>query len=162
MHQYKGILQLRTRVFILLVLGAAGIIAADRVRAHEEEGEEVFDRLTGGGFLFETPSGDQGTFAIGGGYFKDGRPWGHLNYLDHSTGMHVKASHDQIFQYSAISENERRITGDCTIDGEPGGFTVFAADNGEPGDTDTFHIFLSNGYHAGGTIDGGNIQLHKQ
>ena len=35
------------------------------------------------------------------------------------------------------------------------------ADKGEPGRTDTFRLQLSNGYSAAGTLDGGNIQLHK-
>lgn len=156
-----NLVTLGLRTFSFLALATAVLLVSAPVRAHDEEGEQVFDRITGGGFLMETPGGGQGTFAIGGGYFKDGRPWGHLNCIDHDTGMHVKATHTQIFQYSKIDDNERRITGDCTINGVAGGFTVFAADNGEPGTSDTFHLFLSTGYHAGGTIDGGNIQLHK-
>jgi hypothetical protein len=35
------------------------------------------------------------------------------------------------------------------------------SDNGEPGRNDTFAIRLSNGYHASGSLSGGNIQLHK-
>ena len=149
--------------FLAIVsLAAAALFLTAHLLAHEEEGEPAGDRLTGGGFIIDTPGGGKGNFSIGGGYFKDGRIWGHLNYIDHDTGMHVKASAGTLFQYSKINQNERRITGDCTINGEFGGFTVFAADNGEPGKGDTFHIFLSTGYHAGGYLKGGNIQLHKR
>jgi hypothetical protein len=151
-----------TRFLTLVSLAAAALLLAGPLVAHEEWGEPVNDRLTGGGFITDTPGGGKGTFSIGGGHFKDGRLWGHLNYIDHDTGMHVKASADTFFQYSLSNQTERRITGDCTINGEFGGFTVFAADNGEPGKKDTFHIFLSNGYHAGGYVKGGNIQLHKK
>ncbi|HKS17377.1 MAG TPA: choice-of-anchor P family protein [Planctomycetota bacterium] len=120
---------------------------------------EVSDRLTGGGFITGTPSGAKGNFGVAGG-FKNGALWGHLNYIDHGTGMHVK--HVTITDYEATSPNERKISGTCEINGQGGfGFSVFAADNGEPGSSDTFNIFLSNGYSAGGYLGGGNIQLHK-
>ena len=120
---------------------------------------EVTDRLTGGGFITGTPSGAKGNFGVAGGV-KNGAYWGHLNYIDHGTGMHVK--HVAITGYEATSATERRISGTCTINGETGySFSVFAADNGEPGRDDTFHIFLTTGYHAGGYLIGGNIQLHK-
>ena len=35
-------------------------------------------------------------------------------------------------------------------------------DNGEPGkNVDTFSISMSDGYIAGGTLGGGNVQIHK-
>jgi hypothetical protein len=41
------------------------------------------------------------------------------------------------------------------------GFDVTVCDNGEPGkDVDTFTISMSDGYSAGGTLRGGNIQIH--
>jgi hypothetical protein len=125
-----------------------------------ENGEghaEVTDRLTGGGFITGTPSGAKGNFGVAGGV-KNGAFWGHLNYIDHGTGMHVK--HIAITDYEATSANERKISGTCEINGQSGyTFSVFAADNGEPGSGDTFNIFLSNGYSAGGYLGGGNIQL---
>jgi hypothetical protein len=120
---------------------------------------EVRDFLTGGGFITGTPSGAKGNFGIAGG-IKNGAFWGHLNYIDHGTGMHVK--HETITGYEVTGPNERRISGTCRIDGVSGyTFSVFAADNGEPGNNDTFNIFLSTGYSAGGYLGGGNIQLHK-
>lgn len=117
------------------------------------------DRITGGGFITGTPSGAKGNFGVAGG-IKNGSFWGHLNYIDHGTGMHVK--HVTITGYAVSSTTERQITGTCTINGTAGfSFSCFVADNGEPGTNDTFNLFLSNGYSAGGFLQGGNIQLHK-
>jgi len=119
---------------------------------------EVKDFVTGGGFITGTPSGAHGNFGVAGG-IKNGSFWGHLNYIDHGTGMHVK--HDTITGYDATGPTERRITGTCSIDGQGGyTFSCFVADNGEPGTNDTFNLFLSTGYSAGGYLQGGNIQLH--
>lgn len=119
---------------------------------------EVKDFVTGGGFITGTPSGAHGNFGVAGG-IKNGSFWGHLNYIDHGSGMHVK--HDTITGYDATGTTERRITGTCTIDGQSGyTFSCFVADNGEPGTNDTFNLYLSSGYSAGGYLQGGNIQLH--
>ncbi len=57
----------------------------------------------------------------------------------------------------------RHIEGTCEVNGSSGfTYKVDVADNGEPGkNLDIFKITLSNGYSAGKTLDGGNIQLHK-
>jgi hypothetical protein len=36
------------------------------------------------------------------------------------------------------------------------------SDQGEPGRNDTFDLTLSTGYHASGTLAGGNIQVHTK
>lgn len=127
-----------------------------------ENGEghaEVKDFVTGGGFITGTPSGAKGNFGVAGG-IKNNEFWGHLNYIDHGTGMHVK--HVAITGYEATGPNERKISGTCKINNVDGyTFSVYVADNGEPGNNDTFNIFLSTGYAAGGYLMGGNIQLHK-
>jgi hypothetical protein len=46
--------------------------------------------------------------------------------------------------------------------GTSGEYTVVVADNGEPGDADTFYIKLSDGYTSGGVLGGGNIQFHDR
>lgn len=120
---------------------------------------QVQDFITGGGFITGTPSGAKGNFGVAGG-IKNGAFWGHLNYIDHGNGMHVK--HETITGYDVTGPTERRITGTCRIDGQSGfTFSVFVADNGEPGTGDTFNLFLSTGYSAGGFLGGGNIQLHN-
>ena len=120
-------------------------------------------KLTGGGFILGTPSGDHGSFSVGGG-IRRGEFWGHLNYIDHGTGMHVHAT--AVTGFAEIDAVTRQIDYDVTIDGAPGTARVIVADNGEPGRDDIFDITLSTGYHAGGDLGGagpggGNIQLHK-
>ena len=122
-------------------------------------------KLTGGGWIVGTPSGAKGNFAVGGG-IRRGQFWGHLNYIDHGTGMHVHATETTGFTVDPADPDCRFISYNVTIDGAPGTADVRACDKGEPGRDDIFEITLSNGYHAGGDLGGndpggGNIQLHK-
>lgn len=126
-------------------------------------GMRTCDKVTGGGFIVGTPSGAHGSFGVGGGT-RRGQFWGHLNYIDHGTGMHVKAT--AVTGFAVIDAVTRQIDYDVTIDGVAGTARVLVADNGEPGRNDIFDITLSTGYHAGGSLagdrpGGGNIQLHK-
>ena len=116
------------------------------------------DFVTGGGWI--NPSGAKDNFAVAGGY-KNGGLWGHLEYIDHGTGMKVKGT--GVSKYVVITgTTTRHIEGTADIDGDPGTYAVDVADNGEPGKgVDTFSITLSNGYTASATLSGGNIQLHK-
>lgn len=152
------------------------------------------DFMTGGGFIITTASGThlpaKANFGIGGGC-KHGSPtWGHLEYIDHGTGLNVHWT--SITAYLAEGDG----AGDTTIDPktrQPMGtrlicgtartnqlgdvdFMVRAKDAGEPGVTDEFDIRLAK---AGviiytteneptfphklndGQGGGGNIQLHK-
>ncbi len=121
------------------------------------------DRVTGGGFIFGTPSTARANFGVGGGRH-NGRLWGHLNYIDHDTGMHVKAT--AVTGYTVVDTDTRMITYNVKIDGALGTASVVCTDAGEPGRDDIFMIELSNGYTAGGDLGGsgsggGNLQLHK-
>ena len=120
-------------------------------------------KITGGGFIIGTPSGAKGSFGVSGG-IRRGQFWGHLNYIDHGTGMHVKST--AVTGFTVIDAVTRQIDYNVDIDGAAGTATVICADNGEPGRDDIFDITLSTGYHAGGDLGGpghggGNIQLHK-
>ena len=123
------------------------------------------DKLTGGGWIVGTPSGEKGTFGVSGG-IRRGEFWGHLNYIDHGNGMHV---HSTAVTGYAVDPNDstcRIIDYDVDIDGSSGTARVRACDKGEPGRDDIFQIQVSNGYFAGGDLGGdqpggGNIQLHK-
>lgn len=116
------------------------------------------DFVTGGGWI-TGGSGGRANFAVAGGIRGKGL-WGHLNYIDHGNGMHVKGT--SITGYTVLNATTRRITGTAEINGQSGHtFVVVVSDNGEPGVNDTFTINLSNGYAAAGTLRGGNIQLHK-
>ncbi|HEV8308684.1 MAG TPA: choice-of-anchor P family protein [Methylomirabilota bacterium] len=118
------------------------------------------DFVTGGGWV--TVASSRANFGFNAG-FKDGAtvPEVHLTYIDHNTGMKLKAT--SITAYSATGATSRQFTGKAEVNGVAGYiYTVDVADNREPGrDSDTFVISLSNGYGAGGTLAGGNIQLHK-
>ena len=122
------------------------------------------DFTTGGGWITGTPSGAKANFGVAGGV-KKGAFWGHLNYIDHGSGRHVK--HTAVTGYSVDSNdtNCRFISYTVTIDGQPGTAEVHLCDLGEPGGNDRFEIQLSDGYSAGGDLGGsqaggGNIQLH--
>ncbi len=115
------------------------------------------DFVTGGGFIFRTPSGSRANFGVGGG-IKNGSLWGHLEYIDHGPMMKVHGTGVRV--YLMVSAETRHIEGTCEIDGSPGTYQVDVTDNGEPGRNDIFQISLSNGYSAGGTLGGGNIKLH--
>lgn len=127
------------------------------------------DRVTGGGWIL-SPTGTKATFAVTGGLKRDGFQ-GHLTYVDHSAkgpktypkakDMHVKGT--GVTAYVAVNATTRHIEGTAEINGEPGfTYMVDVTDNGEPGRNDSFSLMLSNGYTASGTVDGGNIKLHKK
>jgi hypothetical protein len=121
------------------------------------------DKLTGGGFIVGTPSGAHGSFGVSGG-IRRGEFWGHVNYIDHGTGMHVRST--AVTGYTNVGGNTRKIDYTVDINGQAGTCSVLATDNGEPGRNDRFDITVSNGYHAAGDLGGsgsggGNIQLHK-
>ncbi len=151
------------------------------------------DFLTGGGWIPNTgatgpgsaPGAGNGkaTFAIAGG-IKHCNPWGHLNYIDHGTGLHAHADQKDMTGYDRRTatcsvvksssgatlqpnSNTRHITGTATLnDGSTTPFDVCATDNGEPGINDVFEVRLGTGYHnagqlGGGVQGGGNILLHK-
>jgi hypothetical protein len=113
------------------------------------------DFITGGGWI-ASPS--RNTFGVAGGLRNRGF-WGHLTYIDHSTGLKVRAT--SITSYTATGATWRQIKGTALINDVAGTFIVDLSDNGEPGRVDTFAIQLSNGYRAQGNLIGGNIQLHK-
>src|SRR5206468_2537706 len=122
------------------------------------------DFVTGGGWITGTPSSARANFGVAGGR-RNGALWGHLNYIDHGIGMHVKQT--AVTAYYPDPWGDPRCRGieyDVTIDGQAGHATVLACDKGEPGRDDEFNIYLSNGYWAHwahGVLGGGNIQLHK-
>jgi hypothetical protein len=112
------------------------------------------DFMTGGGWI-TTSSGTKANFAIAAGT-RTG--WGHFQYIDHGGLLKVKGT--GVTMYAATGDTSRHIEGTAEIDGSPATYKVDAADNGEPGRSDTFQLTLSTGYEQSGTLGGGNIQLH--
>jgi hypothetical protein len=156
------------------------VLAAAPARAHEQ----ACDFLTGGGFIVRD-SGAKANFGVGGGC-KHGEPtWGHLQYIDHGTGLN--AHWTSITGYFLHGDSE----GTDPKTGQPTGtrlicgtartnqfgdvdFVVLAKDVGEPGRDDEFIIRLKklgltvyttegdpDHTLGGGGPGGGNIQLHK-
>jgi hypothetical protein len=122
-------------------------------------------KVTGGGWIVSTPSGAKGTFGVSGGLQGD-KFWGHLNYVDHGTGLHVRSTAVTAYDNDPASANGRVIKYNVLIGTTAGTATVRVVDNGEPGAQDRFELTLSNSYTAsgdlgGGRPGGGNIQLHK-
>lgn len=118
---------------------------------------ETKDFMTGGGFIIV--NGAHANFGFVAG-FKPGKTTvtGQLNYIDHSSGSHVKSTSVTTYSGSGVC---RTFSGPGTVDGQPVSFTVNACDNAESGSgSDTFAIQLSNSYSASGKLAGGNIQLH--
>ena len=133
---------------------------------HEQPpaGEAECGKVTGGGWIL-LESGTKATFGVSGGT-QGADFWGHLNFVDHATGLHVRSTAVTGFDQDAIEADGRVIHYDVLIGTTPGTAIVRVVDNGEPGARDIFEVTLSNGYSAtgelgGGRPGGGNIQLHK-
>jgi hypothetical protein len=157
-------------IFLMLTNGLQGAIAY--AEADIRCGSRIVvacDKITGGGFIHTTVvdtnvistnglPGAHASFGVSAG-IKRGQFVGQLNYIDHGTGMHVKST--GVTGFTAVDLVTRAVDFNVLIDGVEGTARVLLADNGEPGRNDIFDITLSTGYHAGGTLGGGNIQLHK-
>jgi hypothetical protein len=117
------------------------------------------DFVTGGGWIGNGNNRKNFGFNVG---FHDGSsiPDVHFNYIDHASGLHMRAI--SLTLYEASSPTGRHFEGGCEINGVPGfTYSITVEDNAEPGrGADTIDISLSNGHSAGGPLKGGNIQLH--
>jgi hypothetical protein len=111
-------------------------------------------KVTAGGWI--AVSGGKATF----GLTAKANASAHLTYQDHVQGRTVQSV---AVTSVTVSGDCAQILGTATVNGVPGfAFDVDVCDNGEPGKgTDTFNILMSDGYSAGGTLGGGNVQLHK-
>jgi hypothetical protein len=120
---------------------------------------DCHDFVTGSGSIGLGGAG-HGSFGFNAGFKpSSSTPSISLNYIDHVSNKHVKAQ--TIDLYELLGPNVRHFSGTGTRDGIPVEYSITVADNGEPGTTDTFEMALSDGYVAGGTIESGNVQLHK-
>jgi hypothetical protein len=127
------------------------------------------DFSTSGGFVV-TDGGKEANFGVHGGC-KRGEFWGHVNYVDHTTGYHVNSVAITGYLTPFPGSNVRDICGMATTnnpsDPQPVLFRIRLVDNGEPGVADGFGISLSTGYAVStrllnaGSGGGGNVQLHE-
>src|SRR5207244_5116657 len=109
------------------------------------------DFVTGGGWITKN-DGARENFAVAGGP----GGWGHLQYIDHGTGLKVKGT--GVTAYDVTGPTSRHIKGTAEINDQSGThsgtYDVDVADNGEPGRNDVFMITLSpSGYTAGSTLE---------
>ena len=122
-------------------------------------------KITGGGWIVGPTDGAKCSFGVSGG-LNGANFWGHLNYIDHGTSLHVRSTAVTGYETDSTNANGRIIHYNVLIGTATGTATVRVVDNGEPGRDDTFEITLSTGYTAGGELGGarpggGNLQLHK-
>ena len=117
--------------------------------------------VTAGGWI--PVAGGKGTFGLTAKANASGTPSGNVTYHDNGTLGRTVKSTDVTSVVLTGAGNCATILGSARVDGTPGiGFRVEVCDNGEPGKgADTFQIFMSDGYTAGGTLGGGNVQIHK-
>lgn len=162
-EQVKAAGTITVRALRVVVAGSADIVVSEThagVQCGDVTCDPSKDFVTGGGWITGTPSGAKGTFGVSGG-IKNGSFWGHLTYVDHGAGG-PKVKGTGVTAYTIVNTTTRRIEGTCEIDGRGGyRYVVDVADNGELGRSDMFRIQLSNGYYTSGSLQGGNIQLHR-
>jgi hypothetical protein len=172
-HLLHGSLKhVRAAALAAALVPLAAVAVSHSVAAQDQSGGRPMsvpspcDFTTSGGFVL-TDGGKEANFGAHGGCKNDGF-WGHLNFVDHTTGYHVDSV--QITGYLSDGGLTRDICGLATTnnpaDGQPMFFRVRLIDNGEPGTADQFGIRLSNGYTVAtrllnaGMHGGGNVQLH--
>jgi hypothetical protein len=122
--------------------------------------------VTGGGWI-PAPSngtGGKGTFGFNA-HTERGVTWGQLQFIDHLTKMQVHS--DTIDMLIVYADTAAEFGGFCRVDhasGHP--FRCYVVDRGEPGrGSDYFELEFYDEYgeleySAGGTLGGGNIQVH--
>ncbi|MBI4271510.1 MAG: hypothetical protein HY615_14335 [Candidatus Rokubacteria bacterium] len=168
------------------VIGLIAIVALVLTTSGSATAWVQCDFLTGGGFIVRD-SGAKANFGIGGSCRPGGDGhglWGHLEYIDHGTGLNVHWLTITAYIDGGDTSTDPRTkqpTGTRIICGTARtnlygdvDWAVKAKDVGEPGVDDEFVIRLSHGaltvystvpdsdHTLGGPgPGGGNIQLHK-
>jgi hypothetical protein len=135
------------------------------------------DFVTGGGYVFKD-DGQMANYGVHAGC-KNGEFWGHINYVDHGLGLHVRSTEITLYVRETLAdgtvlENTRDFCGKAIVNEDtenPRWFRVTVTDNGEPGrGSDLFGISLDGMQEYVGTrfymvternTAGGNLQLHK-
>ena len=116
-------------------------------------------KVNGGGFI-TLATGGNGSFGLVGMVSKTDVASGNVEYQDHDAGLNIKSS---TITAVVVTGTHARMFGKATVNGAGSfDFVVDVDDLGEPGaGVDKFQIQLSNGYSAGASLSGGNIQVHN-
>ena len=162
----------RAAVFAAVLVPLVAMAVSPVVAAPEgDEGvvPSPCDFATSGGFV-RTDGNIEANFGAHGGCKHDGF-WGHVNFVDHTSGYHVDSLEITAYVTPFQGSNVRDICGlartNNPADGQPVAFRIRLVDNGEPGVADEFGIRLSNEYLVStrllndGLGGGGNVQLHE-
>ncbi len=115
-------------------------------------------KVTGGGFVFVDALQDKGSFSLEVKVDTTGHILGKAAYRDAAGGVDFRTS-----LITSATFNGKTVTfkGTGTNNNIATSFTIIAQDKAEPGaGKDTFAITLGTGYSKGGTLEGGNIQIH--
>jgi len=165
----------------VFMAGAVQLFTADSAIAQQTPTCAVSDFVTGGGFIIipDPKTGAHANFGVAGGC-KDGSFWGHLEYVDHGSGLDPSAPTPfnvhwmSITAYRFTDATTREICGTArTNDNDHSmvGFHVTVQDNDGLGIPDTFRIQLIVNstpstppffYDTSpNTLSGGNIEIHK-
>jgi hypothetical protein len=132
-------------------------------------------KVTGGGFILKKGYGygkDKGDLRINYGFNAqfgpDGLPKGHVNVVVHVDGpgnVHFQSGTvDSVVCKLDPGSQHPRLTGTVTVTGQlkgGGTYELKVTDNGEPGVNDVFRFSTSTGFSVSDTVDGGNIQIHR-
>ena len=157
--------------------GAVQLFTADSAIAQQNPPcDFVSDFVTGGGFIVFT-NGAHGNFGVAGGC-KNGSFFGHLEYVDHGSGIAPSAPTPfnvhwmSITAYRSTGTMTREICGTARTNDNDSthstvGFHVTVQDNDVLGMPDTFRIqlFVDSNPAFYDTLlkplGGGNIEIHK-
>ena len=113
-------------------------------------------QVTGGGWI--VVGGERVSFGFNAQSRDVGDPAkGNCNVIDHATKTHIKCV---TIDSLVVSPTHATFFGQATVDGVPTKYRIDVDDLGEGGAADTFKILTNSGYVAGGTLQGGNIQIH--
>ena len=162
------------RMICILVIFVAVLALTGELTGGSVNAQTACDFVTGGGFIIPA-TGAHGNFGVGGGC-KHGSPtWGHLEYVDHGSGLAPTTAPTPfnvhgtgVTGYFFLGPTTREISGTARTNdsnNSPVNYCVHVTDNG-PGSTDIFQIQLTDTsgvvYDTGPhTLAGGNIELHK-
>jgi hypothetical protein len=114
-------------------------------------------QVTGGGQVPNATNTDQDAFGFNAQNNSTG-PKGECTVVDPSANKKVKCIDVTAL---LVSGTHATFFGDATVNGQATTYRIDVDDNGEPGKgRDTFKIQTASGYTAGGTLTGGNVQVH--
>jgi hypothetical protein len=117
----------------------------------------TFGKVTGGGNISQTAGGSGVTFGFNAHSTEKGLK-GSGTIIDHNAGIKVKILDVTTF---SIVGTHATFTGTAEVNGVVEKYRIDVDDLGEPGTgLDTFKV-VTDSYGSGGTLSGGNIQVHK-